>query len=146
LKVFDKQYYEEIYLNSWRPRNMGESNQDWTTGRTSSEGNIRMMLNTDICLVHNIDGNLPCCTRTGVLDADGQDTCVDLDAAASRCPMIDQSESRWEAREAVGSMLGGSYPNSNNEPFYSAFATAWRKATTVGQSNLSPLVESCEAI
>jgi hypothetical protein len=145
-KVFDKQYYEEIYLNSWRPRNMGESNQDWTTGRSFDGGNTRLMLNSDICLVHNIDGNMPCCTRTGDLYADGQDACVDLVAAAGRCPMIDQSESRWEAREAVGEMLGGSYPNTNNGPFYSAFANAWSKATTVGQSNLSLLVDSCEDV
>ena len=140
LKIFDKQYYEEMYLNSWRPRNMGESTQDWTTGRTSDGGNTRMMLNTDICLIHNIDGNMPCCTT------DDEDACADLEAAASRCPFHSSSESRYEAREAVGEMLGGSYPNTNNVPFYSAFFEGWTKATSVGQTNLSPLVENCEAI
>lgn len=145
---FDKQYYEEMYLNSWRPRNMGESNQDWTTGRSLEGGNTRMMLNTDICLVYDIDvyidENLPCCTRTGAFYTDGEDQCVDVDAAARSCPMYSQFQDRWEARQAVGEMLGGDYPNSNNEPFYTAFTEAWGKATTVGQSNLSLLSENCE--
>jgi hypothetical protein len=119
---------------------MGGDDQDWTTGRTSDGGNTRMMLNTDICLVHNIDGNLPCCTT------DDEDACADSEAAARRCPFHSPGESGWEARRAVGEMLGGSYPNANNAPFYRAFSEAWRKATTVGQTNLSPLVESCEAI
>ena len=148
LQRFDKQYYEEIYLNSWRPRNMGESNQDWTVGRSSDGGNIRMMLNTDICLVFDIDAymdeNVPCCTRTGAFYTDGEDSCVDVDAAARSCPMYSQFQDRWEARQAVGEMLGGDYPNTNNEPFYTAFTEAWGKATTVGQSNLSPLSDSCE--
>jgi len=143
---FDKQYYEEIYLSTWRPRNIGQLTQDWTTGRPSANGNIRLMLNTDICLVHDIDSNMPCCTRTGESYSDGQDRCIDSDAARRRCPMYSQTHSRWEAREAVGEMLGGSYPNTNNEPFYNAFTEAWRKATTVGQSNLSSLVESCASL
>jgi hypothetical protein len=58
--------------------------------------------------------------------------------------MYTQFQDRWEARQAVGEMLGGDYPNTNNEPFYTAFTEAWGKATTVGQTNLSPLSESCE--
>ena len=149
---FDKQYYEEIYLNAWRPRNGGQPTQDWTTGRPSSElppGHPRMMLNTDICLVHNIDGNnnLPCCTRTGSTYANGRDQCIDDTAARRACPMISQSHPRWGVRQAVGEMLGGSYPNENNVPFYEAFREAWRKATTVGVGrNLLPLRESCEMV
>ena len=60
--------------------------------------------------------------------------------------MISQSNSRWEARETVGELLGGGNPNSNNEPFYNAFTEAWRKATTVGQRNLLPLTDSCEQV
>lgn len=45
LQVFDKAYYEALFENSWRPRNMGRSKQDWTTGRG---GNPRLMLNTDV--------------------------------------------------------------------------------------------------
>ena len=144
MQVFDKQYYEEIYLNSWRPRNTGFSNQDWTTGRSSDSGNTRMMLNTDICLVYDIDDELACCTRNNTFYSDGENMCIDEDAAARACPMYSQFQDRWEAREAVAEMLGGDYPNSNNEPFYTAFTTAWVKATTVGQSNLIPLSESCE--
>mgnify|MGYP003326411059 CR=1 FL=1 len=144
---FDKQYYEEIYLNAWRPRNLCQPNQDWTTGRSTDTGNVRVMLNTDICLVHNIEGNLPCCTRTDTSYPDGQNQCVDDQAARRRCPMLSQSSGgRFEARRAVGTMLGGGFPNTNNEPFYAAFTEAWRKATTVGQTNLSPLVESCEEL
>ena len=44
IKVFDKKYYEAFFTETWRPRNMGEDNQDWTTGN----GDTRMMLNTDV--------------------------------------------------------------------------------------------------
>ncbi|KAL7432080.1 hypothetical protein ACHAXH_003840 [Discostella pseudostelligera] len=136
---FDKQYFEEIYLNSWRPRNSGTSLQDWTTGRPGST-TTRMMLNTDLCLVYDIPGNnLPCCTRTGVLYPNGDDTCIEAEAAARKCPVLSASHSRYEARQTVGEMLGGSFPNSNNVPFYSAFTESWNKATTLGQSNLSLL-------
>eukprot|EP00580_Thalassiosira_gravida_P007736 CAMPEP_0201646866 /NCGR_PEP_ID=MMETSP0493-20130528/34738_1 /ASSEMBLY_ACC=CAM_ASM_000838 /TAXON_ID=420259 /ORGANISM="Thalassiosira gravida, Strain GMp14c1" /LENGTH=387 /DNA_ID=CAMNT_0048122125 /DNA_START=1 /DNA_END=1160 /DNA_ORIENTATION=- len=145
-QVFDKQYYEEIYMNSWRPRGRGTANQDWTTGRPTDRGNTRMMLNTDICLVHNIDGNLPCCTNPGRFYSNGQDRCLDDEATARRCPIYNQMNPRSEARTVVGQMLGGAYPNDNNEPFYNAFTDAWRKATTVGNDNLSPLGENCEQV
>jgi len=145
-QVFDKQYYEEIFLNAWRPRKRSRSNQDWTTGRASDPGNTRLMLNTDICLVHDIDDNLPCCTSPGRKYSDGQDHCIDNDAARRRCPMYGSTHSRREARDAVEEMLGGEFPNDNNVPFYNAFEEAWRKATTVGQENLSPLAESCEPL
>lgn len=139
---FDKQYYEEIYLNSWRPRNSGTSVQDWTTGRPTSTTS-RMMLNTDLCLVYDIAGNLPCCTRTGVLYPNGDDTCIDTVAAQRKCPVLSSAHTRYEARETVGEMLGGAYPNDNNVPFYNAFLESWNKATTVGQSNLSFLKQTC---
>jgi hypothetical protein len=46
--VFDKKYYEAIYLNAWRPRIVGdEGQQDWTTGsENSNDSNPRMMLNS----------------------------------------------------------------------------------------------------
>lgn len=106
--------------------------------------NTRVMLNTDICLVLDIEGNLPCCTRTGVTYPNGQDQC--LMNAASRCPMLQQSSSRWEARQLVSEMLGGTFPNTDNGPFYNSFTEAWRRATTVGQTNLFPLLDGCEDI
>ena len=139
---FDKQYYEEIFLNSWRPRKAGTSVQDWTTGRPTST-TTRMMLNTDICLVYDIAGNLPCCTRIGVRYPNGDDTCIDAVAAQKKCPVLSSARSMYEARETVGEMLGGSYPNTNNAPFYSAFTDSWSKATTVGQTNLSSLKQTC---
>ena len=140
---FDKQYYEEIYLSSWRTRNQGQSNQDWTTGRGEIDGNTRVMLNTDICLVHDIAGNLPCCTRTGETYPNGQDRCITAEASRRRCPVLQQSSSRYQARQIVGELLGGEFPNSNNQPFYDAFRQAWQRATTVGHANLRSLTDSC---
>ena len=76
----------------------------------------------------------------------GQDQCINTAAARRSCPMYSQGQSRWQARDAVGEMLGGTYPNTNNVPFYDAFREAWRKATTVGQNDLLPLSDSCEQI
>jgi hypothetical protein len=47
IKVFDKKYYEALFTETWRPRNMGGDTQDWTTGN----GDKRMMLNTDVSLL-----------------------------------------------------------------------------------------------
>ncbi len=40
-------------------------------------------------LVYDIDENMPCFTT------DDEDVGVDLEPAASRCPMLDKSDSRW---------------------------------------------------
>jgi hypothetical protein len=47
--VFDKTYYEEVFLNSWRPRNIGTATEDWTTG----DGVDRVML-VSLCIVGNL--------------------------------------------------------------------------------------------
>ena len=143
--MFDKQYYEEIYLNSWHPRNVGKSNQDWTTGKSKS-GSARMMLNTDLCLVFDIENTFPCCTRTNKFFSNGLNQCLDKQLSKIKCPHYSESDSRSAATAAVKEYLGGSYPNTNNVPFYTAFSDAWGKATTNGRENLSPLAESCEAI
>lgn len=107
------------------------------------------MLNTDMCLVYDVDDiatSPKCCSRTGWSYSDGTDHCIDDAAAKRSCPHLSSSHSRWEATAAVGEMLGGDYPNTNNQPFYDAFSEAWRKATTVGQDNLSTLAESCELV
>lgn len=119
---------------------MSESNQDWITGRSNS-----LMLNTDLCLVYDIDDfiedNEPCCTKT-------DDRCFDPEAAKRKCPVYSRMHSRWEAREAVQEMLMLDDTNTQdrNLSFYMAFAEAWGKATTVGQDSLSPLVDSCDAL
>ena len=130
-QVFDKAYYEEVFLNSWRPRNIGLSNEDWTTG----DGIDRVMLNTDLCLVMVLEGNMPCCSGN---------RCTGDGARLSRCPRIPQNHPRTEAFLAFEENLGGGYPNNNNDPFYSSFREAWRKAINVGQQNLSPLADSCD--
>lgn len=144
-QVFDKQYYEEIYLNAWRPRNIGEQHQDWTTGQTnSSHPNPRMMLNTDICLVYDIDDSVNCCSRIDQFLSEGGNQCLSNELSGRNCPFYSQFSSRREAADAVLEFVGGSFPNTNNEPFYTAFTAAWVKATGNGWSGLSPLAESCE--
>lgn len=137
-QVFDKKYYEALLSEPWRPRNMGSDDQDWTTGR----GDTRLMLNTDMCLVfdieENLDRNIPCCSK-----ASG---CEDNEASRKRCPMYAQHDRMQRASDVVHDMLGGSISSKNNDPFYTAFSRAWEKATTVGQKNLSPLEENCESI
>ena len=129
IKVFDNQYYLELSENAWRVRNQdGNLPQDWTTGIGNNNGH--MMLNTDICLEFDIDDSPDCCT------IDNQ--CID--AAVSKCPVLSQNHPRSAARDAVLE-----YRNDNDK-FYEAFAEAWAKATTVGQSNLSPLSETCENV
>ena len=125
---FDKTYYEEVFLNSWHPQNIGTPREDWTTGN----GGDRVMLNTDLCLVMLIDENMPCCTGT---------RCTGL---SRRCPRIPANHPRSEAFDAFEEYLGGSYPNENQQPFYDAFREAWRKATKVGQNNLFPLADNCD--
>lgn len=143
-QIFDKRYYEEIYSNSWRPR-VGERTQNWTTGPPNSDDpNPRLMLNTDICLVYDIDESVDCCTRTDQFFPDGGTECLTDELASRQCPFYSQSSSRIEAVDAVEEMLGGELPNSNNDPFYNAYTEAWVKATENGWDNLLPLAESCD--
>ena len=96
-----------------------------------------------MCLVFDIEEHVkreqPCCTRTNVRYPDGQDECIDQEAARMRCPMYNQHDSRKEATVAVREMMGGSVSSKNNAPFYAHFHKAWHKATTVGQDNLHEL-------
>ena len=126
--LFDKTYYEEVFLNSWHPQKIGTPTEDWTTGN----GGDRVMLNTDLCLVMLIDENMPCCTGT---------RCTGL---SRRCPRIPQGHPRSEAFDAFEDFLGGGYPNDNQAPFYNAFREAWGKATKLGQNNLFPLADNCD--
>eukprot|EP00581_Thalassiosira_minuscula_P017134 CAMPEP_0183721494 /NCGR_PEP_ID=MMETSP0737-20130205/13753_1 /TAXON_ID=385413 /ORGANISM="Thalassiosira miniscula, Strain CCMP1093" /LENGTH=461 /DNA_ID=CAMNT_0025951507 /DNA_START=66 /DNA_END=1451 /DNA_ORIENTATION=- len=141
-QVFDKGYYEELFTNAWRPRRMGGRKQDWTTG-FNGNGKNRVMLNTDMCLVFDIDEHIrdrvPCCSRTNTYYQNGLNQCIDREATRRRCPMYSGSNPRRQATDAVREMLGGSVSSNNQKPFYNAFARAWRKATTVGQDDLKPL-------
>jgi len=128
--VFDKAYYDEVLSNSWRPRNVDSALENWTTG----DGEDRVMLNTDLCLVMDLD-NMPCCTGS---------SCTGSGSGLSKCPLLPENHPRSEAFEAFEEFLGGSDPNDNQAPFYNAFRESWRKATKVGQNNLQPLVDSCD--
>ena len=144
-QVFDKAYYEELIFNPWRPRNVGLETQDYTTGNNKS--NKRMMLNTDICLVFDIDNDLNCCTKTDEFFQNGNSKCID--DTLNQCPLYPRSDPRRAATDAVVEYIGGSkdsHGNGNNEAFYSAFATAWEKATTNGQDNLKELLDDCNSI
>ena len=57
-----------------------------------------------------------------------------------RCPRYGRDDPRRAASEAVEQFSGG----EDSARFYVAFAEAWGKATTAGQRNLLPLVETCE--
>jgi hypothetical protein len=138
---FNKQYYEELIFNAWRPRNVGQENEDWTTG--NNKRNERMMLNTDICLVFNLDGSNNCCTKTDEIFQNGQSKCID--PSLNQCPLYSKQDRRWEATKAVVDYVGGTKGSKDNGPFYSAFTEAWRKATTNGWNNLQQLAEDCES-
>jgi len=139
-KVFDKQYFVELSQNAWRKRNVGGA-QDWTTGRSGDQ----MMLNTDICLVYDIDENVgtgpPCCTIVDRTFPDGENQCIEQEAASRRCSRYSQNDPRRAARNAVIE-----YGHcDDNSCFYSAFREAWTKATNLGHSNLSPLEWPCDS-
>lgn len=132
MQEFDMKFYAEMLSNSWEPRNSGLRNEDWTV---VTDPNTRLMLNTDICLVYDIDNKIPCCTG---------DSCVNASAVATKCPVLSSSHARYEAYQTVQQMLGGNEPNTNtNAPFYSEFTVSWNKATTIGLSNLSFLKDTC---
>ena len=66
-----------------------------------------------MCLVFDIDENvdrkIPCCSRTNMNYHNGQNQCVDMEAARRRCPMYSRDDRRREATDAVREMLGGEY-------------------------------------
>lgn len=120
-------------------RNIGEPGnggapQDWTTGTSGDQ----MMLNTDVCLVYDIDENVDtgtnCCTKF-----DGEAPCIEGEGAMRRCSRYHESEPKRSARDAVMEYGGG----DDNSRFYSAFAEAWGKATNLGHTNLASLETNC---
>lgn len=129
--VFDNAYYEEVFKSSWRPRRIDSSMEHWTTG----DGEDRVMLNTDLCLVMDIDENIPCCAGS---------SCTGSGAGMKECPLLPANHPRSEAMEAF---LEYRAEGTNNQaPFYDAFRESWGKATKVGQNNLSPLADNCDLV
>lgn len=142
-QIFDKSYFEELFGRAWTPRGLGTAKQDWTwISGNPNNPSPKLMLNTDMCLVFDIDSSKQCCSNTRVFKPNGQSRC---DNNSNRqCRMYSRSNSRIEATAAAASYLGGSSANSNQTPFYRAFTLAWYKATTNGQYNLKPLKDTCQ--
>jgi hypothetical protein len=117
---------------------------DFTSGEVG-DPRPKMMLNTDICLVYDIEsesddaagGASPCCTRTDMFKTNGESHCQTMEN--EQCPAYDASNPRIEASGAVSDMLDG----EDNTNFYEAFRAAWFKATTNGHSDLIPIQELC---
>jgi len=140
-QIFDKRYYQEMVSRAWWPREASTEpfQQDFTTG--NHNGSPKMMLNTDICLVFDIDderngSGTECCTRTDLVDGDGNSHCEILED--SQCRLYPHDHPRWEATNAVMHNLDG-----NNHNFYEAFRLAWFKATTNGMFDLHPIALNC---
>ena len=131
MQIFDKQYYDEMFTTSWRPRNPGPRS-DWTTG-SSTDPIIRMMLNTDLCFVYDIGSSTSCCTG---------DACEETTEPLSKCPVLSATHARYETLETVEEMLSGDDPD-DNAAFYDAYEESWNKATTLGQLDLFPLKRKC---
>ena len=93
------------------------------------------MLNTDICLVFDLESSGPCCTRTDLFKTNGESHCQTMEE--EQCPVYDGGNPRLAATEAVAEYA------EDNANFYEAFRQAWFKATTNGNSNLQRVVEEC---
>ena len=130
--IFDKQFYEEVLNRGWRPRQTDTdvADNDWTWG-----GRNRgvMMLNTDICLRYDIDDGSPCCTNTN-------ENCRDNSVQNIQCD--DSSDVRPEAFAVFNEFVAGN--RGDNDAFFSAFSSAWVKATENGYDSLLDLVNICE--
>lgn len=138
-QIFNKKYFEELFGRAWTPRGIGTAKQDWTWVSGNPNNSVaKVMLNTDMCLVYDIDNNKQCCSNTGAFKPNGQSRCANN--KNRQCRRHSQNN---PATAAALSYLGGSSPNSNNTPFYKAFTLAWYKATTNGIRGLKPLRDTC---
>ena len=92
------------------------------------------MLNTDICLLYDVEdgANRNCCTRTDAFRPDGTSRCPSF--PNRECATIDPNSNhpRAEAAAAVRRYLGGMTVNDNQQPFYDAFSQAWFKGEEFG--------------
>lgn len=63
-QVFDKSYFDELFGRAWTPRGLGTAQQDWTwISGNPNNSSPKLMLNTDMCLVYDIDSSKQCCLR-----------------------------------------------------------------------------------
>ena len=142
--VFDKRYYEELLRRAWAPRNEGTDAQDWTWGNPINDGNPRFMLNTDMCLLFDIETTFPCCTRTDLFRVDGTNQCDNRNRVLSntQCGMTSNEETFKAIIQFSGQRNDGGFVR-NNGPFFTAFRIAWEIATKNGLDNLQELSLSC---
>mmetsp|Transcript_27325 Transcript_27325/g.39135 ORF Transcript_27325/g.39135 Transcript_27325/m.39135 type:complete len:552 (-) Transcript_27325:996-2651(-) len=142
--VFDKRYYEEVLRRAWVPRNQGTALQDWTWGG-GNNGSPRFMLNTDMCLLFDIETTFPCCSRTDLTQNDGTNQCDrgNNNLAGIECGRTSNQETEDAMILFSGQRDGGGFTNDNG-PFFSAFSLAWQKATTNGwEDDLHDFALSC---
>jgi hypothetical protein len=92
-----------------------------------------MMLTSDLCFVFDVGNGTSCCTG---------DACEETTEPLSKCPVLSATHARYETLETVEEMLSGDDPD-DNAAFYDAYAESWNKATTLGQSDLFPLMKNC---
>lgn len=141
-QIFDKRYYHELMMRSWSVRIIEATDLpqlDYITGNPNSS-NPKMMLNTDVCLVWDIDEDMNCCTRTDMFRTNGDSHCAQDED--KQCPLYGAGNPSWEAAEAVQEYLGAPGEMDNNEAFYEAFKLAWLRATMNGMYDLHPIKES----
>ena len=150
--IFDKRYYEEVLRRAWVPRNEGSPVQDWTWGGDNG-GSPRFMLNTDMCLLFDLDSAnsvFPCCSRTDLINGNGGNQCDRRNNVLSNS----LCGRRPDDNEAAAAMVSFASPrdddpdrfDNNNGPFFSAFTKAWEAATTNGWDNLQELASSCDTV
>jgi len=141
--VWDKGFYAELVQRAWAPRNEGTDHQDFMAGASTSQF-PKMMLNSDVCLMFDIDSaaNLKCCTNINMINPeDGKNRCGIYET--NPCIPIDITHERAEAAKAVIEFLGGNEPNEDSETWYRAFTEAWTLATLNGHTNLWPAQDTC---
>ena len=145
--IFDKRYYEEVIRRAWVPRNEGTAIQDWTWGG-GNNGSPRFMLNTDMCLLFDIDATFPCCSRTDLTRNDGSNQCdrFGSNLAGTECARTTNEEAANAMILFSGQRDGGGFDNDNG-PFFAAFSSAWQAATTNGwEDNLHDFALSCGTV
>ena len=146
--IFDKRYYEEVLRRAWVPRNEGTALQDWTWGG-GNNGSPRFMLNTDMCLLFDVETTFPCCTRTDLTRNDGSNQCDTNNSVlrGTECGRTTNEEAAAavllfaDQRDDNDIMF-----NNDNGPFFTAFSAAWEAATTNGWDNLQELSLSCGTV
>ena len=112
--IFDKSFYTEGINRAWRPRDTNVGTNDWTWG-----GNNRgvMFLNTDVCLMFDIDDSVECCTNVASGNCRNGPTTQCSSARPKR-------EEAVEAFETFANVNVGDGNLGGNQPFYNAFRTA----------------------